>query len=162
MKRYVIVAPKRPSIKHSNQIISYTKYTSLESRQYSHNYGGLHQSASHARFIKKTFYKFPLSQPIVEGENVNIFAAVIDIITCKHNTKQHQYTTNVPIIPTITTFRLSDKGTRSRKNPVFSIFIYFCVIFFFCHINILLLSICRPVCFIHINKFSKCYKNEHL
>ena len=50
----------------------------------------------------------------------------------------------------------------NSKQVLFSIFIYFLVILFFCHINILLLSSCQSMCFIHINKFSKCNKNEHL
>ena len=54
------------------------------------------------------------------------------------------------------------RGHALLKIYFFSIFIYFLVIFFFCHINILLLSNCRSVCFIHMNKFSKCNKNEHL
>ena len=54
------------------------------------------------------------------------------------------------------------RGHALLKIIFFSIFIYFLVIFFFCHINILLLSNCRSVCFIHMNKFSKCNKSEHL
>ena len=48
------------------------------------------------------------------------------------------------------------------KNRYFSRFNFFLVIFMFCHIGVLLLSNFRSVCFIHMNIFVKCNKNEHL
>ena len=54
------------------------------------------------------------------------------------------------------------KGTRSRKRKFFPDFYLLFGQFLFCHISILLLFNCRSVCFMHMNKFSKCNKNEHL
>ena len=65
-----LVVPKHPSVKHSNQIISYTKSISLESRQYTHN-DGVHQSASRTIFItEKTLHMSSIStHGIVEASN---------------------------------------------------------------------------------------------